>query len=163
MHIVGYGRLGRETARLAKAYGCKVIAATSDGTLKTDEESKEMCPGFGDPEGTIPSKYYSTKDENAFTEFLGQTDVLVICLPGSPGTIKMINKDRLARLKKDAVLGESSNQVRSSSSVKLTEHISQHWQRFSSRYRSPHRITRIRSSRRSRSRCNRSRATSRWT
>lgn len=106
VYAVGYGRLGRETARLAKAYGCKVIAATSDGKLKPDPESEQMCPGFGDPEGNIPSSAYSTKDEASFTEFLGQTDVLVICLPGSPGTLKIINKDRLAKLKKNAVLGE---------------------------------------------------------
>lgn len=102
--ILGYGRLGRETARLAKAYGCKVIAATSDGNLKPDEESKEMCPGFGDPDGSIPCASYSTRDEAAFTDFLAQTDVLVVCLPGTPGTLKMINKERLAKLKKDAVL-----------------------------------------------------------
>lgn len=82
-----------------------MIAATSNGDLKPDEESREMCPGFGDPDGSIPSAYYSTKDEAAFTEFLAQTDVLVICLPGSPGTLKMINKERLAKLKKSAVLG----------------------------------------------------------
>jgi hypothetical protein len=90
-----------------------VIAATSDGNLKPDPDSRIMCPGFGDPDGSIPSASYSTKDEAAFTEFLGKTDVLVICLPGSPGTIKMINQDRLAKLKKDAVLSESDSVYRS--------------------------------------------------
>lgn len=103
---MGYGRLGRETARLAKAYGCNVIAGTSDGKLKPDPESRQMCPGFGDPDGNIPSVAYSTKDEASFNEFLNQTDVLVICLPGSPGTNKIINADRLAKLKKRAVLSE---------------------------------------------------------
>lgn len=103
---MGYGRLGRETARLAKAYGCNVIAATSDGKLKPDPESAVMCPGFGDPEGNIPSAAYSTNDEAAFGEFLAQTDVLVICLPGTPSTNKFINKERLAKLKKNAVLGQ---------------------------------------------------------
>lgn len=102
---MGYGRLGRETARLAKAYGCKVIAATSDGKLKPDPESSVMCPGFGDPEGNIPSASFSTKDEASFGHFLEQTDVLVVCLPGTPGTLKLINKERLAKLKKNAVLG----------------------------------------------------------
>lgn len=114
IYAVGYGRLGRETARLAKAYGCNVIAATSDGKLKPDPESKEMCPGFGDPDGSVPSASYSTKDEAAFGEFLSQTDVLVVCLPGTPSTNKFINKERLAKLKNNAVLGEQLIQQQSS-------------------------------------------------
>lgn len=51
--IVGYGRIGRETARLGQAYGCRVIVASSDGKIKQDPESVHMCPGFGDPEGKL--------------------------------------------------------------------------------------------------------------
>merc|ERR1711939_808039 len=102
--ILGYGRLGREVARLAKAYGCNVIAATSDGSGKPDPEGALLCPGIGDPEASIPSKFYSTRDESSLHAFLGQTDVLVICLPATRGTYKMINSKTLGALKKDAVV-----------------------------------------------------------
>lgn len=74
--LLGYGSINRETARLAKAYGCKIIAATSDGQKKPDEVGDLIVPGAGDKDGSIPEKYYSTRDEASFNDFLSQTDVL---------------------------------------------------------------------------------------
>lgn len=74
--LLGYGSINRETARLAKAYGCRILAATSDGQKKPDEVGDLIVPGAGDKDGSIPEKYYSTKDDASFDDFLSQTDVL---------------------------------------------------------------------------------------
>ena len=50
--IWGYGGIGRETARLAKALGMKLRVLTRSGVRK--RENVYCVPGTGDPEGILP-------------------------------------------------------------------------------------------------------------
>lgn len=54
-----------------------------------------MIPGTGDPDSSVPSAYFSTKDPAAFDEFLSQTDVLVCSMPSTPATRGMLTAERL--------------------------------------------------------------------
>ena len=47
--LLGYGALGRETARLLKAHGMRVVAANTSGKRTQDEGY--IIPGTGDKEG----------------------------------------------------------------------------------------------------------------
>jgi len=57
--IIGYGSIGRETARLAQAFGMKVLALKRDPQVRTDPG---WCPaGLGDPAGTIPERFFRSR------------------------------------------------------------------------------------------------------
>lgn len=100
--LLGYGHLGRETARLFKAFGARVIAANTRGTRSKDHGY--VIPGTGDPDAAIPEELFSTSDEASLHKFLEQSDVLVASLPSTPATRGFLTAERLARLPRDAVL-----------------------------------------------------------
>ncbi|WRT69930.1 uncharacterized protein IL334_006921 [Kwoniella shivajii] len=86
--FLGYGHIGRETARLCKAFNCRIIAANSKGDKRAEDGYR--IPGTGDADGSIPEKYFSTTDTSSFREFLSQCDVLVASLPSTPQTTYML-------------------------------------------------------------------------
>ncbi|KAK8849834.1 hypothetical protein IAR55_005170 [Kwoniella newhampshirensis] len=100
--LLGYGALGRETARLLKAHGMRVIAANTSG--KATPQDGYIIPGTGDKDGSIPEEYFTTKDPISVEKFLNQCDVLVASMPNTPATKEFLNKDRLALLPKHAVI-----------------------------------------------------------
>ncbi|RSH87130.1 hypothetical protein EHS25_003621 [Saitozyma podzolica] len=100
--VLGYGTLGRETARLLKALGMKVIAANTSG--KATPQEGYVFPGTGDADGSIPSQYYSTTDKKALEAFLSRCDVLVAILPSTKHTTYILDRHNLALLPKGAVL-----------------------------------------------------------
>ncbi|PWN91045.1 hypothetical protein FA10DRAFT_267458 [Acaromyces ingoldii] len=100
--LLGYGHLGRETARLLKAYGAHVIAANTRGTRSTD--TGYVVPGTGDADATLPEDMYSTSDEASLAAFLARCDVLVSSLPSTPKTRNLLTRQRLALLPRNAVL-----------------------------------------------------------
>lgn len=71
-------------ARVAKALGSDVIAYTAS-PRETPESRKDtgfIVPGTGDPDGSIPSEWYSGLDKNGLHEFLKQKiDLLVLSVP----------------------------------------------------------------------------------
>lgn len=91
--ILGYGSIGRQVARVAKALGMDVIAYTN-GRRTTPESRKDtgyIVPGTGDPEGIFPSKWLSGAD-NQFEEFLSSDlDVLVVSVPLTASTKGLIS------------------------------------------------------------------------
>ncbi|KAM0751107.1 hypothetical protein T439DRAFT_380116 [Meredithblackwellia eburnea MCA 4105] len=91
--ILGYGHLGRETARLAKAFGCNIIACTREGQPK--KIGGFILPNTGDVDGKLPSEWFKTTDRDSLKEFLGKCDVLVNCLPDSKETKRFIGKEEL--------------------------------------------------------------------
>lgn len=79
--ILGYGAIGRNCARMAQALGMSVYAYTH--SPKPTPESRRdtsgyRVPGTGDPEGTIPERWFS----GSVDDFLAQDlDVLVVAVP----------------------------------------------------------------------------------
>lgn len=81
---MGYGAIGRQTARVAKAMGMDVHAYTLH-PRKTPESRRDegyTPPGIGDPDGLLPSKWFSGETKEELHAFLGSgLDLLVISLP----------------------------------------------------------------------------------
>lgn len=92
--ILGYGAIGRQCACLARAMGMDVIAYTlrERSTAEARREKGYRVPGpQGDPEGLIPSSWFSGATKEDLNNFLAQDlDILVICLPLTPLTQHMI-------------------------------------------------------------------------
>jgi orotidine-5'-phosphate decarboxylase len=70
--------------RVAKAMGMDVIVHTA--TEKTTPEQRAdhgyFVPGIGDPDGSIPSKWFSGDDKASLHNFLAQDiDILVVSVP----------------------------------------------------------------------------------
>lgn len=82
--VLGYGSIGRQVGRVAKAMGMDVIAFTAT-PKKTPESRKDrgfIVPGTGDPDGEIPSAWYSGLDKENLRSFLAQDiDVLLVSVP----------------------------------------------------------------------------------
>ncbi len=74
--IWGYGGIGRETARLAKALGLQVHVMTRRGVHPRRDAYRPE--GTGDPEGVLPDKIFRVGQE---VEFLSGLDFLVLAMP----------------------------------------------------------------------------------
>jgi phosphoglycerate dehydrogenase-like enzyme len=95
--IWGYGGIGRETARLAKAMGMNVRVLVRD---HVKERGHTYCvPGTGDPLGTLPDRVFTSGQEAAF---LGDLDVLVVAVPLTRHTEGMIGEEELRALPQTA-------------------------------------------------------------
>lgn len=95
----GYGGIGRETARLAKAFGMTVHVMTRTGVrprLNTYVET-----GTGDPEGVLPDRVFSAGEE---LHFLSGLDFLILALPHTRQSDGMIGERELQALPRKAFL-----------------------------------------------------------
>jgi glycerate dehydrogenase len=86
MGIIGFGRIGRTTAGIARAFGMKVIAYDP----LTPPESPEGCE--------------MVDLDRVFTD----ADVIALHCPLTPETEKLVNADRLAMMKNSAFLINTS-------------------------------------------------------
>jgi glycerate dehydrogenase len=86
MGIVGFGRIGRATAKLAQAFGMKVIAY-------------DITSPSGMPEGCEMVK---------LDDIFRKADVISLHCPLTPDTANLINKQRLALMKPTAFLINTS-------------------------------------------------------
>ncbi|WP_448593840.1 D-2-hydroxyacid dehydrogenase [Thermoflexus hugenholtzii] len=96
--IVGYGSIGRQVARLAKAFGMRVLA------MQRGEDHRDhgfVFPGTGDPEGTLPDRFYTPAQLH---EMLAESDIVVIAVPLTPETRGMFNEAAFRAMKRDAFL-----------------------------------------------------------
>ena len=82
--ILGFGGIGRATARLMRAFGMRIYAINSSGTS---------------PE---PTDYLGTLRD--LEHVLRESDVVVISLPLTKATRGLIGKEQLAWMKPDAIL-----------------------------------------------------------
>lgn len=85
--IVGFGHIGEEVGRLAKAFGCRVIATRrSTVTRETHSHADEVLPL-----GALP-------------ELLAESDYVVLSMPLTPETRGMIGEQQLRAMKPTALL-----------------------------------------------------------
>jgi len=97
--IWGYGGIGRETARLAKAMGMRVhVCARNPVGPAGDVWS---VPGAGDPEGILPDRVFLTPER---FEFLSSLDFLVLAMPLTPATRGIVGEAELRALRPEAFL-----------------------------------------------------------
>jgi len=97
--IWGYGGIGRETARLAKAMGMIVHVMSRHGV--GPRRNTYSLPGTGDPEGTLPDRVFLHGQES---EFLAGLDFLVLSMPLTPATEGIIGTERLRAMRPSAFL-----------------------------------------------------------
>jgi phosphoglycerate dehydrogenase-like enzyme len=96
----GYGGIGRETARLAKAMGLRVHVMTRSGKVEPRRDVY-VVRGTSDPEGTLPDRIFRAGEEKAF---LGGIDFLVLALPLTKATEGLIGERELRWLPRGAYL-----------------------------------------------------------
>ena len=97
--IWGYGGIGRETARLAKALGLQVHVMTRGG-VKPRRDTYRL-EGTGDSEGTLPDKIFLAGQE---VEFLSGLDFLVLAMPLIKTNEGIVGEKELRALPRTAFL-----------------------------------------------------------
>ncbi|RYP47102.1 hypothetical protein DL768_006776 [Monosporascus sp. mg162] len=93
--ILGYGSIGRQVARVATAMGAEVYAYTAHPrpTPESRRDNAYHVPGLGDPEGVLPTRWFSGTSEADVNEFLASgLDLLVIAVPLTPQTRGMLGR-----------------------------------------------------------------------
>ncbi|KAI1162277.1 D-isomer specific 2-hydroxyacid dehydrogenase [Nemania serpens] len=91
--ILGYGSIGRQVARVTTAMGMEVYAYTNRPrpTPESRRDHSYHPPGLGDPEGTLPTKWFSGTAAPELAEFLSSgLDLLVVAVPLTPQTQGML-------------------------------------------------------------------------
>lgn len=103
--ILGYGSIGRQLARVSTALGMKVHAYTLH-PRNTPESKRDLSwtpEGLGDPEGKLPSKWFSGGSKEELHQFLSSgLDLLVIATPLTDNTQHLIAAPEFQVLAKKA-------------------------------------------------------------
>ncbi|HMI01922.1 MAG TPA: D-2-hydroxyacid dehydrogenase [Pedobacter sp.] len=97
--IWGYGGIGRETARLAKAMGMTVHVLSRSG-VKPRKDIYNV-EGTGDPEGVLPDRVFLSDEKEAFLKGL---DFLVLAMPQTGSSEGIVSETELRMMKKEAFL-----------------------------------------------------------
>lgn len=97
--IVGYGSVGREVARLAHAFGVRILAVKARPDDRRDPGYR--WPGTGDPDGSIPERIVAVEQ---LGEVVGQADYVLVAAPLTPATRGVLGRSILAALRPDAWL-----------------------------------------------------------
>ena len=79
--IIGLGAIGTKVGEIAEAFGCKVVYYSTSGAHHTNR---------------FP--------ERSLEELLNESDIVSIHCPLTPATQKLIGRDQLSLMKKDAIL-----------------------------------------------------------
>ncbi|RYP68458.1 hypothetical protein DL769_005510 [Monosporascus sp. CRB-8-3] len=93
--ILGYGSIGRQVARVATAMGAEVYAYTAHPRPAPESRRDKgyYVPGLGDPEGVLPSRWFSGTSGADLNEFLASgLDLLVVAVPLTPQTRGMLGR-----------------------------------------------------------------------
>jgi phosphoglycerate dehydrogenase-like enzyme len=97
--VIGYGAIGREAARLASAFAMQVIALKRDPQVHRDP--RFSFPGVGDPEGTIPTRWFGPEE---CTDLMALSDFIAVTLPVTSETRNFIGARELAAARPGAYL-----------------------------------------------------------
>jgi len=97
--VAGYGSIGREAARQARALGMRVLASKRDPSRTAD--TGWCVPGTGDPAGGLPERFYGPDD---WRTMLAEADYVLVAAPLTPGTRHLIDRAALRAMRPGAVL-----------------------------------------------------------
>lgn len=97
--ILGYGSLGREVARIAKAFGMSVLATKRDARRIVDEGY--TLPGTGDTSGETADRIYPSE---ATRSMVSECDYVVITLPLTSKTHHFVDETVLEAMKPNCYL-----------------------------------------------------------
>jgi phosphoglycerate dehydrogenase-like enzyme len=97
--MVGYGSIGRETARIAQALAMRVLALKRDPATRSDPGW--MPAGLGDPDGHIPERFYGPGERR---EMLAECDYVAVTLPLTEVSRGFIGPGELAAMRQHAYL-----------------------------------------------------------
>jgi phosphoglycerate dehydrogenase-like enzyme len=97
--IWGYGGIGRETARLAKAMGMQVHVL-SRSTIKPRKNIYRV-EGTGDEEGVLPDRVFLMNEKEAFLKSL---DFLIMAIPQTNATEGIVGETELKMLRPETFL-----------------------------------------------------------
>jgi len=95
--VIGYGSIGRETARIAQALRMDVLALKRNPDERRD--SGWNPPGVGDPEGAIPHRWYGP---DQCEELLRHADYITVTLPLTAQTRGFIGREAIAAMRPNA-------------------------------------------------------------
>lgn len=95
MGIVGYGDIGAACARLAKAYGMKIVGLRRNKRTNNDhnDNDDQICD----------HTYYTEEDADALNKLFAESDYIVCAAPLTPQTKNMIGKAAFDNVKQDSV------------------------------------------------------------
>lgn len=91
--LVGYGSIGREVARQLAALGLRIVAVKPRPEIRQDPSFR--VPGSGDPDGSIPHRIVGV---DALVEVAREADYLVLTLPLTPESRRIVDRTVLAAL-----------------------------------------------------------------
>ncbi len=109
--IVGYGSIGREVGRIAHCFGMRVVATKRSVSQMRD--TGYAVQGVGDREGALLDGAFPPE---RLSEMLGLCDYVVVAVPLTPETEKLIGEAELRAMKPSAYLvnisrGETVDEV----------------------------------------------------
>jgi len=97
--IVGYGSIGRHTARLAKAFGMEVLATKRHVQHISDDDWQ--LPNIGDPQGALVDRWYAPAQ---LRSMLAECDYVAVTVPLTPETRNLISTAEFKSMKSDAIV-----------------------------------------------------------
>jgi phosphoglycerate dehydrogenase-like enzyme len=97
--VIGYGSIGRETARMGQALGMTVLALKRNPDERRD--TGWSPPGIGDPEGRIPARWFGP---DGYTAILRDSDFITVTLPATAATRRVIGRAEIAAMRPHAYL-----------------------------------------------------------
>jgi phosphoglycerate dehydrogenase-like enzyme len=101
--IIGYGSIGREVARLGRAFGANVLATKSD--LRNLKDEGYALEGLGDPEAELPDRLYPPQ---AVASMVSECDFIVVTVPLTPQTRGLVDAKVFEKMKPRAYLIDAS-------------------------------------------------------